>query len=182
MNQRNLDGNSIIIRLEMTTKDIKFGEVASVISEAGGDIIAIDVISTNQDVSVRDLTVAVTDSQDNSKIVEAVSKLKGVSIINVSDRTFLLHLGGKIEVTPKTPIHNREDLSRVYTPDVARVCSAISEEPGKAFSLTIKRNTVAVVSDGSAVLGLGNIGLPGYAGYRRDHSYSESDITCIWRD
>ncbi|MEO2214005.1 NAD-dependent malic enzyme [Paenibacillus polymyxa] len=158
MNQRNLDGNSIIIRLEMTTKDIKFGEVASAISEAGGDIIAIDVISTNQDVSVRDLTVAVTDAQDNSKIIEGVRQLKGVSIINVSDRTFLLHLGGKIEVTPKTPIQNREDLSRVYTPDVARVCSAISEEPGKAFSLTIKRNTVAVISDGSAVLGLGNIG------------------------
>lgn len=158
MNQRNLDGNSIIIRLEMTTKDIKFGEVASAISEAGGDIIAIDVISTNQDVSVRDLTVAVTDSQDNSKIIDAVRELKGVSIVNVSDRTFLLHLGGKIEVTPKTPIHNREDLSRVYTPDVARVCSAIADEPGKAFSLTIKRNTVAVVSDGSAVLGLGNIG------------------------
>src|SRR6478609_6062529 len=89
MNQRNLDGNSIIIRLEMTTKDIKFGEVASAISEAGGDIIAIDVISTNQDVSVRDLTVAVTDSQDNSKIIDAVRELKGVSIVNVSDRTFL---------------------------------------------------------------------------------------------
>lgn len=131
MNQRNLDGNSIIIRLEMTTKDIKFGEVASAISEAGGDIIAIDVISTNQDVSVRDLTVAVTDAQDNSKIIEGVRQLKGISIINVSDRTFLLHLGGKIEVTPKTPIQNREDLSRVYTPDVARVCSAIVEEPGK---------------------------------------------------
>ncbi|MCM3130283.1 MULTISPECIES: NAD-dependent malic enzyme [unclassified Paenibacillus] len=158
MIQRNLDGNSIIIRLEMKTKTINFGEVASAISQAGGDIVAIDVISTNQDITVRDLTVAAAHADDNKKIVEAVRNLNGVSIINVSDRTFLLHLGGKIEIAPKTPINNREDLSRVYTPDVARVCNAIAEEPQKAYSLTIKRNTVAVVSDGSAVLGLGNIG------------------------
>ncbi|MCM3783060.1 NAD-dependent malic enzyme [Neobacillus mesonae] len=158
MIQRNLDGNSIIIRLEMKTKTINFGEVASAISMAGGDIVAIDVISTNQDITVRDLTVAVSHADDNQNIVEQVCKLDGVSIINVSDRTFLLHLGGKIEIAPKSPINNREDLSRVYTPDVARVCTAIAEEPQKAYSLTIKRNTVAVVSDGSAVLGLGNIG------------------------
>lgn len=158
MIQRNLDGNSIIIRLEMKTKTINFGEVASAISIAGGDIVAIDVISTNQDVTVRDLTVAITDSEQNKRIIDQVRKLDGVTIINVSDRTFLLHLGGKIEITPKTPINNREDLSRVYTPDVARICTAIAEEPHKAYSLTIKRNTVAVVSDGSAVLGLGNIG------------------------
>ncbi|MFD1135453.1 NAD-dependent malic enzyme [Paenibacillus urinalis] len=158
MIQRNLDGNSIIIRLEMKTKTINFGEVASAISQAGGDIVAIDVISTNQDITVRDLTVAVSHADDNKKIVETVRNLNGVSIINVSDRTFLLHLGGKIEIAPKSPINNREDLSRVYTPDVARVCNAIAEEPQKAYSLTIKRNTVAVVSDGSAVLGLGNIG------------------------
>ena len=158
MKQRNLDGNSIIIRLEMTMNHIRFGKIASVISEAGGDIIAIDVISTNQDRSVRDITVAVVDSTHNEGIVRAIDALDGVRIINVSDRTFLLHLGGKIEVTPRMLIHNREDLSRVYTPDVARVCAAIAQQPQKVFSLTIKRNTVAVVSDGSAVLGLGNIG------------------------
>lgn len=158
MIQRNLDANSIIIRLEMKTKTINFGEVASAISSAGGDIVAIDVISTNQDVTVRDITVAITDHEHNKRVIDELSKLKGISIINVSDRTFLLHLGGKIEIASKTPINNREDLSRVYTPDVARVCNAIVEEPNKLYSLTIKRNTVAVVSDGSAVLGLGNIG------------------------
>jgi malate dehydrogenase (oxaloacetate-decarboxylating) len=84
--------------------------------------------------------------------------MEGVKLVNISDRTFLLHLGGKIETKAKNPIQNRDDLSRVYTPDVARVCMAIHEEQRKAFTLTIKRNTVAVVSDGSAVLGLGNIG------------------------
>ncbi|MDO7905938.1 NAD-dependent malic enzyme [Paenibacillus sp. JX-17] len=158
MGQRQMEGNSIILRLEMRTTEVHFGDVAGAIAEAGGDIVAIDVISASRESSTRDLTVAMTDAADNRRIVEAVTELPGVTVINVSDRTFLLHLGGKIEVTPKTRISNREDLSRVYTPDVARVCHAIAEEPQKAYSLTIKRNTVAVVSDGSAVLGLGNIG------------------------
>jgi malate dehydrogenase (oxaloacetate-decarboxylating) len=157
MDSRSISGKSIILRMEMNTKEIKFGEVASAISEAGGDIVAIDVIQTSQEFTVRDLTVTVTESVQIDKIVEQLKNLKGAKLINVSDRTFLLHLGGKIEINPKTPIQNRDDLSRVYTPDVARVCMAIHEEPHKAFTLTIKKNTVAVVSDGSAVLGLGNI-------------------------
>jgi malate dehydrogenase (oxaloacetate-decarboxylating) len=151
-------GKNIIIRLEMNVARMTFGEVATAISEAGGDIVAIDIIGTTTDTTTRDLTVNVTDGGDVSQITDALSRLSDVKVMHVSDRTFLLHLGGKIAMVPKTPIQNRDDLSRVYTPDVARVCLAIQEDPGKAFTLTIKRNTVAVISDGSAVLGLGNIG------------------------
>lgn len=158
MGNTRLGGKSIILRLEIQTDTINFGQVASVIFAAGGDIVAIDVISTSRNMTVRDITITVTDSVDISIITEAVKNMEGVRLVNISDRTFLLHLGGKIETQPKTPIQNRDDLSRVYTPDVARVCMAIHEEPDKAYSLTVKRNTVAVVSDGSAVLGLGNIG------------------------
>ncbi|MEK3732172.1 MULTISPECIES: NAD-dependent malic enzyme [Paenibacillus] len=153
-----LGGKSIILRLEMNTKEIKFGQVASAIFEAGGDMVAIDVIQASGDVTVRDITITVTDSVDVQNVTSRIRSLKGVRLVNVSDRTFLMHLGGKIEIQPKVPIHNRDDLSRVYTPDVARVCAAIQEDPKKAYTLTIKRNTVAVISDGSAVLGLGNIG------------------------
>ncbi|WP_028612268.1 NAD-dependent malic enzyme [Paenibacillus harenae] len=158
MDNNKLGGKSVILRLEMNTNEVHFGQVASSIFEAGGDIVAIDVIQTSQDKTVRDITITVTDTVDIGIITEAVKSLNGVRLVNISDRTFLLHLGGKIETKLKAPIQNRDDLSRVYTPDVARVCMAIHEEPRKAFTLTIKRNTVAVISDGSAVLGLGNIG------------------------
>lgn len=153
-----LGGKSVILRLEMNTNEVHFGQVASSIFEAGGDIVAIDVIQTSQNSTVRDITITVTDTVDIDIITETVKSLNGVRLVNISDRTFLLHLGGKIETKLKAPIQNRDDLSRVYTPDVARVCMAIHEEQRKAFTLTIKRNTVAVISDGSAVLGLGNIG------------------------
>jgi len=158
MDNNKLGGKSIILRLEMNTKEVHFGQVASSIFEAGGDIVAIDVIQTSQHMTIRDITITVTDTVDISIITEMIKNLHGVKLVNISDRTFLLHLGGKIETKLKSPIQNRDDLSRVYTPDVARVCLAIHEEQRKAFTLTIKRNTVAVISDGSAVLGLGNIG------------------------
>ena len=158
MDNNKLGGKSIILRLEMNTHEVHFGQVTSSIFEAGGDIVAIDVIQTSQNISVRDITITVTDTVDIGIITEMIKGLSGVRLVNISDRTFLLHLGGKIETKLKSPIQNRDDLSRVYTPDVARVCMAIHEEPRKAFTLTIKRNTVAVISDGSAVLGLGNIG------------------------
>ena len=107
---------------------------------------------------MRDLTVKIRETATTEQLSAAIKALKGVRLVNISDRTFLLHLGGKITVQPKTPIQNRDDLSRVYTPEVARVCNAIHEDPSKAYTLTIKRNTVAVVSDGTAVLGLGDIG------------------------
>ncbi|MGO4698439.1 NAD-dependent malic enzyme [Paenibacillus sp. 2TAB26] len=158
MDNNKLGGKSVILRLEMNTKEVHFGQVASSIFEAGGDIVAIDVIQTSQHMTIRDITITVTDTVDISIITEMIKNLHGVKLVNISDRTFLLHLGGKIETKLKSPIQNRDDLSRVYTPDVARVCLAIHEEQRKAFTLTIKRNTVAVISDGSAVLGLGNIG------------------------
>lgn len=158
MADKTLGGKSFIVRIEMDTEKTQFGKVATVVSDNGGDMIAIDVIRTNQHVTVRDLTITVSEVSLIKPLIAKIESLAGIRIIHVSDRTFLLHLGGKIETNPKSPIQNREDLSRVYTPDVARVCSAIAEDPAKAFTLTIKKNTVAVISDGSAVLGLGNIG------------------------
>ncbi|TKH43830.1 NAD-dependent malic enzyme [Paenibacillus sp. FSL R10-2782] len=149
--------NSLILRLELVHAKVNFGEVASTISRAGGDITSIDVIRPGQDSSVRDITVHVAEIAETS-LIESLKSLAGIQLINVSDRTFLAHLGGKISVQPNLPIKNRDDLSRVYTPGVARVCTSIHENPKKAYSLTIKRNTVAVVTDGTAVLGLGDIG------------------------
>ncbi|MNO31492.1 NAD-dependent malic enzyme [compost metagenome] len=148
---------TMIVRLEIRKSVASFGDVASGIAAAGGDIVAIDVIRAGKDVTTRDITINVQDAA-NGEIMSILSKMPGVKVINVSDRTFLAHIGGKIEITPKMPIKNREDLSLVYTPGVARVCTAIAEDPNKAYSLTMKRNTVAVVTDGTAVLGLGDIG------------------------
>ncbi len=152
------DGKTIIIRLEIDTAKAQFGKAATAIEAANGDIVAIDVIHTDKTNSIRDLTVKMKGEGAAERLTEALRAVEGLKVLHVSDRTFLLHLGGKIAIHPKTPIQNRDDLSRVYTPDVARVCQAIHAEPSKAHTLTIKRNTVAVVSDGSAVLGLGNIG------------------------
>ncbi|WP_042165863.1 NAD-dependent malic enzyme [Paenibacillus gorillae] len=158
MKERSMDGKTLILRLEIDTKQAQFGKAATAIEAAGGDIIAIDVIHTDKNYSVRDLTVKTTAAGTAESLTKALQEVPGVRLQHLSDRTFLLHLGGKISIQPKTPIQNRDDLSRVYTPEVARVCQAIHEDPSKAYTLTIKRNTVAVVSDGSAVLGLGNIG------------------------
>ncbi|MGG1311524.1 MULTISPECIES: NAD-dependent malic enzyme [Cohnella] len=149
--------NSIIVRVELNHALIHFGDVASAIGKAGGDITSIDVIRPGQDISVRDITVHIPE-EGEARVVEALKELNGLQLVNVSDRTFLAHLGGKIAIQPSLPIRNRDDLSRVYTPGVARVSAAIHENRDKAYSLTIKRNTVAVVTDGTAVLGLGDIG------------------------
>ncbi|MDB5052839.1 MAG: malate dehydrogenase [Bacilli bacterium] len=148
---------SIILRVELYHDKVTFGDVAGVISHAGGDITSIDVIRPGKESSIRDITVDIMESAEG-QIVESLKQHEGIKVINVSDRTFLVHLGGKIEINPRLPIKNRDDLSRVYTPGVARICKAIHEQPEKAFSLSIKRNTVAVISDGTAVLGLGDIG------------------------
>jgi malate dehydrogenase (oxaloacetate-decarboxylating) len=107
---------------------------------------------------IRDITINCRDDAHGRAIVDLIGAVSGIAVVSVSDRTFLLHLGGKIEVTPKAPLKTRDDLSMAYTPGVARVCRAIADDPSAAFALTIKRNTVAVVTDGSAVLGLGDIG------------------------
>ncbi|WP_139995928.1 NAD-dependent malic enzyme [Paenibacillus paridis] len=152
------DGKTIILRIEIDTNVAQFGRAATAIEQAKGDIIAIDVIHTDKNKSLRDLTVKIAEQGAAERLTASLNALEGIRLVHISDRTFLLHLGGKITIQPKTPIQNRDDLSRVYTPDVARVCQAIFEEPSKAHTLTVKRNMVAVVSDGSAVLGLGNIG------------------------
>jgi malate dehydrogenase (oxaloacetate-decarboxylating) len=149
---------AIILRLEIDLEKTTFGNVISSISDAGGDIVAIDVTHSGKTSTIRDITVNVYDQNHSDRVISVVQQIAGVRLINVSDQTFLVHLGGKIETHPKMPIKNRDDLSRVYTPGVARICTAIHEKRERAYSLTIKRNTIAVVSDGSAVLGLGNIG------------------------
>ncbi|MBM7692035.1 malate dehydrogenase (oxaloacetate-decarboxylating) [Peribacillus deserti] len=149
---------NIILRLEIDKEKATFGRIATLINGLNGDIIAIDVISEGKSHTIRDFTVTVFDQEHSDLVVREVRSITGVKLHHVSDRTFLVHLGGKIETKLKTPIKNRDDLSRVYTPGVARVCTAIHNDETLANSLTIKRNTVAVISDGSAVLGLGNIG------------------------
>ena len=153
---------SIIVRVELDHGKISFGEVAATVSQAGGDISSIDVIRPGKDYSIRDITVDAPDILQ-PVIIELLRNQDGIKVVNVSDRTFLAHLGGKITVQAKLPIKNRDDLSRVYTPGVAKVCTAIFEDRKKAYSLTIKRNTVAIITDGTAVLGLGDIGPYGAA-------------------
>lgn len=133
-------------------------EVTSVIGEHGGNIGAIDIVRADEERLIRDITINARSDSHARNIVEHVRDVDGVQVVNVSDRTFLLHLGGKLEVESKTPIRTRDQLSMAYTPGVARVSEAIDEDPMDAHRLTIKSNTVAVVTDGSAVLGLGDIG------------------------
>jgi malate dehydrogenase (oxaloacetate-decarboxylating) len=149
---------SLTVRLQITNKPGMLGRVASAIGEAGGDIGAVDLVDSERDRILRDLTVKARDSEHGQEVVNRLRRVPGVRVVNVSDRTFLMHLGGKIEIHNKIPIRTRDDLSMAYTPGVARVCLAIRDDRERAFSLTIKQNTVAVVTDGSAVLGLGNIG------------------------
>lgn len=146
------------MRVEMANTPGAFGQLASAIGDAGGVIAAVDMRSVAKTTIVRDVTVNVTSDVVGRAVRDAVERIDGVRIISVSDSTFLAHLGGKIRVEPKIPVKSRADLSTVYTPGVARVSMAIAADASKAFSLTIKRNTVAVVSDGTAVLGLGDIG------------------------
>ncbi|OHE56973.1 MAG: malate dehydrogenase [Thermodesulfovibrio sp. RBG_19FT_COMBO_42_12] len=149
---------SITLRLEIVNLVGIFGKIGTAIGEVGGDIGAVDIVRVGKGVIVRDITVNARDEVHEKNIIDAVKKIKGVRVIHVSDRTFLLHHGGKIEIHNKVPVKNRTDLSRVYTPGVARVCMAIHRDKEKAYRFTIKRNSVAIVTDGSAVLGLGDIG------------------------
>ena len=152
------DSYSLTLRVKLSTRAGTLGEVTTAIGRAGGDIGAIDIVSVGRDHIVRDITVNTVSSEHEDTIVAAVDAIDGIEVLQVSDRTFLMHLGGKIEVISKLPLKTRADLSMAYTPGVARVCEAIHQDPEKVFTLTIKKNTVAVVTDGTAVLGLGDIG------------------------
>lgn len=150
--------HSVTIRAEYANQVGMLGRITSAIGNAGGDIGAIDIVSGGRDGIVRDITVNARDVDHAQQIVEAVRELDGVTVLNVSDQVFLRHLGGKIEMSSKTPVKTRNDMSIVYTPGVARVSMAIHDDPESVWNLTSKSNTVAVVTDGSAVLGLGDIG------------------------
>ena len=149
---------SFTLRVDFPHRAGSLGKILTTIGEADGMVGAVDIVRMRQDRTIRDITVNARDSEHGQRVVESVEELPEVQVVNVSDRTFLMHIGGKIEVRSKLQIRTRDDLSMVYTPGVARVCRAIHDDPERAFNLTIKRNTVAVVSDGTAVLGLGDIG------------------------
>jgi malate dehydrogenase (oxaloacetate-decarboxylating) len=150
-------GDSIIVRLKIEGQGLS--QVTTRIAELNGHIGAIDLVRPlSGGASIRDFSVYTSGSEHGDEIVAALKTLEGIEVINFSDRTFLMHLGGKIEVTSRQTLKTRDDLSMAYTPGVGRVCTAIHQNPEEVYKLTIKRNTVAIVTDGTAVLGLGNIG------------------------
>ena len=149
---------SATLRLKLEDAPGTFARVAEAIGEAGGSLGAIDIVRVERRHKIRDVTVSASDDAHLHRIAEAVRSVDGVEVVRISDRTFLMHLGGKIEIASKIPLKTRDDLSMAYTPGVARVSQAVADDPSAAWNLTSKQNTVAVVSDGTAVLGLGDIG------------------------
>ena len=151
-------GYTLTVRTAYPNTVGMLGKIASAIGRAGGDIGAVDIVQSTGDVMVRDVTFTTRDVDHAHRVTEAIKSVEKVSLRSISDPVFLLHLGGKIEVTSRVPLNTRGDLSAAYTPGVARVCQAIYSEPVAVWSLTVKGNSVAVVTDGTAVLGLGDIG------------------------
>ncbi|GAA4055304.1 NAD-dependent malic enzyme [Actinomadura miaoliensis] len=151
-------GYAVTVRVETPASPGATSALVAAVSGAGGSLTALDVVESHAGRLIVDVTCDAVDAAHADAVTKALREVEGVSVRKVSDRTFLMHLGGKLEVNPKVPIRHRDDLSRAYTPGVARVCRAIADNPDDVRRLTIKRNTVAVVTDGSAVLGLGDIG------------------------
>jgi len=149
---------SATVRVRLDDSPGTFARFAAAVGEAGASLGAIDIVRVERSTKVRDVTVQAADASHLDDIVAAVSDLDGIEVLHVSDRTFLMHLGGKIEIVPRNPVKTRDDLSMAYTPGVARVSRAIADDPSKVWTLTAKQHLVAVVTDGSAVLGLGDIG------------------------
>jgi malate dehydrogenase (oxaloacetate-decarboxylating) len=149
---------SLTLRVRIDHRPGMLGRVATAIGEAGGTIGNIELVDLDRRHTLRDLTVDAGDEEHERGIVDAVRAVEGAEVVDWTDRTMGMHVGGKLEVGPRHPLRTADDLSMAYTPGVARVCSAIAADPDKAFQYTIKRNTVAVVTDGTAVLGLGDIG------------------------
>ena len=149
---------AIILRVRMDHDTTALGRVTTAVGEAGGAVTGVDIVESHPDGMTADITANAGDVEHANTIRDAVNAVDGATVHKISDRTFLIHLGGKMEIRSKVGLRTRDDLSRAYTPGVARVCMAIHDKPEDAWRLTIKRNTVAVVTDGSAVLGLGNIG------------------------
>ncbi|QPL06048.1 MULTISPECIES: NAD-dependent malic enzyme [Actinomyces] len=149
---------TVALHLEVPASQKAIATLVDRASSTGAIVNGVDVADADGDVLIVDLTADTRDSAHRQELVEALRSLEGVTVHNVGDSTFLAHVGGKLEIAPRTAIRNRRDLARVYTPGVARVCKAIHDHPERARHLTIKKNTVAVVTDGTAVLGLGDIG------------------------
>jgi malate dehydrogenase (oxaloacetate-decarboxylating) len=149
---------SATVRVRLANTPGSFAGFAAAIGAAGGSLGAIDLVRAERTMKTRDVTILAADASHLEEVVDAVRRVDGVEVLNVSDRTFLVHLGGKIEVVPRSPVKTRDDLSMAYTPGVARVSKAIADDPQKVWTLTTKQHMVAVVTDGSAVLGLGDIG------------------------
>ncbi|MBI5118239.1 NAD-dependent malic enzyme [Candidatus Poribacteria bacterium] len=151
-------GYSMLVRLEISNRPGMLGRVTSTIGKDGGSIGAVDIVGFGRETIIRDITINVADIPMGQKIVDELKQIRGIKILNVTDRTFMVHQGGKIELKNKIPLKTREDLSMAYTPGVARVCMTIYEDKERVHDLSIKKNTIAIVSDGTAVLGLGDIG------------------------
>jgi malate dehydrogenase (oxaloacetate-decarboxylating) len=149
---------SATVRVRLDDHPGSFARLASAIAAAGGSLGAIDLVRVERKTKLRDVVILAADAAHLDEIVDRVEQVEGTEVLHLSDRTFLLHSGGKIEVVPKTPVRTRDDLSRAYTPGVARISQAIADNPELVWTLTTKGNMVAVVTDGSAVLGLGDIG------------------------
>lgn len=151
-------GIQYVLRLWLERDVIGFSQLLTAVEQVGGDVTALDVVRSDEKGTLRDLTVVMPTGDALEELEQNLQKMPGVRVDNISDRTFLMHLGGKIEICPRVQVKTREDLSHVYTPGVARVVQAIAQDPSKAFQLTLKRNTVAIITDGTAILGLGNLG------------------------
>jgi len=151
-------GNTLTLRVSLQRVPGTLGRLTSALGAAGALLDAIDIIENPGDVIVRQIQVETRGEAHGHEVVEAARAVDGVELLSVSDRVFDRHLGGKIEVTPKFAVNTRDDLSMAYTPGVGRVCTAIAEQPELVWDYTIKKNSVAVLTDGTAVLGLGDIG------------------------
>ncbi len=158
MNQHPSPSYSITIKIEINNRIGMFAQVAQAISEAGGDIGSVNIAGVEKGKIIREITVDAYDEQHELQIVAAVGSIKGIKVLHVMDRTFTAHQGGKIEVHSRMPIRDSNELSKVYTPGVARICRDIHKSPEHAYRYTIKGNSIAIVTDGTAVLGLGDIG------------------------
>ena len=149
---------SVTLRLQIPNRVGMLASVTQAIAATGGNLGQIDLIEQSRQESTRDITVDAASTEHAETIVQAVKALPDIQVIDVYDRTFNLHRGGKISIVSRIPLKSVSDLAMAYTPGVGRICKAIAENPEEVYNLTIKQNTVAIVTDGSAVLGLGNLG------------------------